>query len=103
MAIAYEILNSSGLDAHGQMGTEWTLYSIDESNPDKPITELMVQEATDESLNAQLTTIGFLAAHVVSIDPAVKLSQVLITGEYLTIAPGTKSIVKQYFLSLVKN
>lgn len=102
MSLKYEILNTSGITASGQMGLEWTLYSINLKDPHNPkIVLLRVKKAKSESVNDQLEAIAELASCIVGINGNVQLADVLITGEYLTIAPGTKSIVKQAFLNLI--
>lgn len=97
----YEVLNMSGLDAQGQLGKKWTLYSIDIAQTPPFITEIKTVDAASESLNDQLAAILSLATTVASIDPSTPASSILITGEYLSISVGTKSIVKKAFLEMV--
>lgn len=99
--MTFEILNTSGLDAQGQLGKKWTLYSIDQTQTPPYITEIKTVEAATEKLNDQLGAVSSLAVTVASIDPTTPVSSILITGEYLSVSTGTKSLVKKAFLEMI--
>lgn len=98
----YEILNVSPPDASGALGPAWALFSIDDKDPAAPIIKKLFQVSSGSSdAGKQLETVYGLAQEIVKLDPDVKISDAIITGEYLALSDGKVSVVKRAVFDLI--
>lgn len=94
----FDILNEGG-DIAGKLGLTWTAYAMGDDGNVWPIASAI---ADSDSTEAQLTALHILQGKILLEYPNALIREMTITGESLALPTTSKSPVKQWIISKMK-